>query len=90
MTQSPFNMHPMFGHYGGVSVVEVEPGTVIEKDGEKLTVDDTQMVSKDGKFYVTAKHMALIKARTEPRTPPGPGGITGTKGRVILTDDIGK
>ncbi|MFC5392656.1 hypothetical protein [Bosea vestrisii] len=37
----------------GTPIIQVEPGTEIEKDGIKFVVDDTHAVIRDGTIYVT-------------------------------------
>lgn len=54
--------------FGGVDIVEVTPGTKIEHDGEKLTVTDTQAVTKGRAIYVTPKTYAALKARSVPKS----------------------
>lgn len=46
----------------GTPIMQVEPGTEIEKDGIKFVVDDTHAVIRDGTIYVTKSTLdALIK-----------------------------
>lgn len=55
--------------FSDVQLIEVEPGTVIELDGKKLTVDDDNCVGKGAAIYLTAKTMAKINARIPARHP---------------------
>lgn len=47
---------------GGIHIIAVEPGTEIEHEGEKFTVTETQAVHKGDCLYMTAKHVAALKA----------------------------
>jgi len=48
--------------FGAMMIHEVEPGTVIEHDGEERTVTDTEAVIKGDSVYVTPKQYAALKA----------------------------
>lgn len=49
--------------FGGIDIITVAAGTVIEHKGEKLTVTDDHIVHKMGKCYVTKAAFDLLKAR---------------------------
>jgi hypothetical protein len=53
--------------FGGMDIIEVESGTEIEHEGEKLTVTETQAVTKGRKIYMTAAHIAALKAHPSVR-----------------------
>ena len=54
--------------FSGLMIHQVEPGTEIEHDGEKLTVTDTQAVHRGRDVYVTPKQYAALKANSDVRT----------------------
>lgn len=54
--------------FSGLDIIEVTPGTEIEHNGEKLTVTDTQAVTKGQTIYVTPKQYEAIKARSVPKS----------------------
>lgn len=49
---------------GGISIIEVEPGTVIEHDGERFEVTDDTAVFKGSKVYLTPKQYTALKNHT--------------------------
>lgn len=52
----------MFNRFDAMQVHEVEPGTEIEHDGEKLVVDDEHVVIRGRKLWITPKCNAVLKA----------------------------
>ncbi|WP_411975904.1 hypothetical protein [Sulfitobacter faviae] len=52
--------------FGAITIHTVEPGTVIEYNGEKRTVTDEEVVYKGSHMYVTDKVYAAIKAQSKP------------------------
>lgn len=49
--------------FGGITIHTVDPGTVIEHNGEKLTVTDNEAVRKGSHMYVTPKTYDAMKAQ---------------------------
>ena len=54
--------------FNGVTIIEVEPGTVIEHESAKLTVTDEQYVCKDRCFYLTPKMIAELRNHPNVKT----------------------
>lgn len=55
----------------GLSIVQVEPGTVIENEhGHKLTVTDDSAVHKGGAVYLTSKNYEALKTHTREQSEP--------------------
>lgn len=48
--------------FNGIDIIEVEPGTEIEHEGEKLTVTETNAVRKGAHIYMTPTKVAALKA----------------------------
>lgn len=49
--------------FNGMDIFEVEPGTVIEHEGEKRTVTETEAVVKGRRVYMTPAQFAALKAK---------------------------
>lgn len=52
--------------YAGMQIIQVEPGTEVEHNGEKATVTDSKLVFRGGNVYVTPHVYELLKAKTTP------------------------
>lgn len=53
--------------FGGINIHQVEPGTVIEHEGEKLEVTDGQAVRRGHSVYMTPRTYAALKAHPKVR-----------------------
>lgn len=53
--------------FGGLEIIAVEPGTEIEHEGQMLTVTENQAVHKGNRIYMTAVHVAALKAHPSMR-----------------------
>ncbi|WP_292021722.1 hypothetical protein [Maritimibacter sp. UBA3975] len=51
--------------FGGIEIIEVEPGTVIENNGEKIEVTETNAVRKGWRCYMTPDQVAALKAHPD-------------------------
>lgn len=61
------NLSDAIPHGFDMMVYEVEAGTEIEHNGERMTVTDTVVVQVDNKLYCTARVFQAIKERTAKR-----------------------
>ena len=51
--------------FGGIDIIEVEPGTEIEHEGEKMTVTDENAVTLGRKIYVTSRICTLLRLHSQ-------------------------
>ncbi|WP_339820063.1 hypothetical protein [Sulfitobacter dubius] len=51
--------------FGGVDIMQVEPGTVIEHNGEKIEVTATNAVRKGRRWYMTPDQVAALKSHPD-------------------------
>lgn len=51
--------------FRGVDIIEVEPGTVIEHEGRKLSVTDTNAVYKGRRLYMMPDQVAALKSHPD-------------------------
>ena len=58
--------------FGGIDIIEVEPGTEIEHEGEKMTVTDRNAVTLGRKIYVTPSVYIRLRERAIPANGPTP------------------